>query len=155
MVYTMVLQKSFRVNEKSGGCLGVPWYILWNIPWFIPSCQRAFRIILSSDAVQHILYILKPTYLTATHSCHGKTNIWTMSLDSHAETKVLTITYVTHVAIMVLTTTHTSLQLQLICNMPALWWPAYPSASSTYLLFKPGLRTIQFLIIYRVYRYCQ
>jgi hypothetical protein len=43
----MVLQKSVRVNEKSGGFLGVPWYIPWyipwNIPWYIPSCQRALR----------------------------------------------------------------------------------------------------------------
>jgi hypothetical protein len=27
MVYTMVLQKSVRVNEESGGFLGVPWYV--------------------------------------------------------------------------------------------------------------------------------
>jgi hypothetical protein len=56
LVYTMVLQKSVRVNKKSGGFLGVPWYIPWyipwNIPWYIPSCQRAFtRAKTSSDSL--------------------------------------------------------------------------------------------------------
>jgi hypothetical protein len=43
MVYTTVLQKTVRVNEKSGGILGVPWYIpyAWYIPWNIPLCKRA------------------------------------------------------------------------------------------------------------------
>jgi hypothetical protein len=35
MVYTMVLQKSVRINEKSGGFFGVPWNI--------PPCKRTFE----------------------------------------------------------------------------------------------------------------
>jgi hypothetical protein len=38
MAYTMVLQKFVHVNKKSGGFLGVAWYIPWNIP----PCKRTF-----------------------------------------------------------------------------------------------------------------
>jgi hypothetical protein len=56
MVCTMVLQKSVRVNEESGGFLGVPWYTPWYIPWNIPPFKRAFSdlIGLVGDKTCHV-----------------------------------------------------------------------------------------------------
>jgi hypothetical protein len=92
MVHTMVLQKSVRVNEKSGGFLGVPWYIPWhipwNIPWFIPSCQRAFTNLIKADDVER--HSLKETIQLSLQFRNTKLDVqkyslrhWALSLLSH------------------------------------------------------------------------